>query len=216
MSEVVPTPWRIDTWFSDLNPEAAKQLKTFFDELLKFNRTVNLISPKTLPMADLIHMADSILAVRLILKDRNPLEEIYDIGSGNGFPGIVLAVLSPSTQVHLVDSDQRKCEFLKHAASLLQLRNVKVLNQTVETLPEGSIKVGICRGFASISKTILSTRRVVPKGGVFYHLKGENWPAEVGEIPTQLCSVWSPALVSEYKLPVGSVKFGVVKTEKIA
>ncbi len=215
MNEIIQAPWRIETWFSDLKPEVTVLLKTYFDELIKFNRTVNLISIKTLPVADLIHMSDSILACRMIFQAHPQLSEIYDIGSGNGFPGIVFAILYPQVTVKLLDSDQRKCEFLKHIASLLRLSNVSVLNQTFESLPDASIRVAICRGFASISKTILLARKPFVKGGAIYHLKGDSWSAEVGEIPTQLCSVWTPSLVGEYKLPVGSVKFGIVKTEKI-
>ncbi len=54
-----------------------------------------------------------------------------------------------------------------------------------------------------------------PKGGGkrwnSFSYKGEEWGIELGEIPTQLCSVWSPSLVSDYKLPVGAMKFAVIK-----
>ena len=74
----------------------------------------------------------------------------------------------------------------------------------------------MARGLSNISKSILLTRRIVPPGGSFYHLKGDSWSGEVSEIPTQLCSVWTPTLVKLYKLPIGEVKFAVIKTEKIA
>jgi 16S rRNA (guanine527-N7)-methyltransferase len=99
---------------------------------------------------------------------------------------------------------------------VLGLKNVKIENLHVEKLPENSVQWAICRGFGNISKAILMARRVVAKGGSLYHMKGEEWGIEVGEIPTQLCSIWSPSLVGEYKLPVGAIKFGVVRTEKIA
>lgn len=220
MSETSASPsvpqWRIDTWFPDLGADVIGKLRVYHDELQKFNRTLNLVSPKTLVFADLIHFADSILASQIIMKDNPKLSAISDLGSGNGFPGLVMALLYPNVQIQLVDSDQRKCEFLKHTASSLSLGNVKVLNSTIEALPANAIQVCMCRGFASISKAILVTRKSVPKGGVFYHMKGENWSAEVGQIPTQLCSVWAPALVGEYKLPLGSFKFAVVRTDKIS
>lgn len=191
-------------------------MKIYHDELQKFNRTVNLVSAKTLPFADAIHFADSISACALIAEAETGLKTIYDLGSGNGFPGLIFAIMFPSITVRLVDADQRKCEFLKHIASTCDLKNVEVLNTQIEKLEANSVKTCMSRGFASISKAILVTRKCVPVGGAYYHLKGENWSAEVGEIPTQLCSVWSPALVGEYKLPIGSFKFAVVKTNKIA
>lgn len=218
MSEVVSTPqeWRLEAWFPDLGPAIHQKLRAYNDELNKFNKALNLVSPKTLPMADIIHFADSILAMQALIKANPKLDVIYDLGSGNGFPGLILALLAPSMKVIMVDSDQRKCEFIKHTASILGLSNATVQNVTIESLPANSIKTAMCRGFANISKTILVTRKLMPVGGILYHMKSENWSTEVREIPTQLCSVWTPALVAEYKLPIGSVKFALVRTDKIS
>jgi 16S rRNA (guanine527-N7)-methyltransferase len=206
--------WRIDQWFPDLDPQVSQQLKKYHDELMRFNRTVNLIGVKTIPVADAIHFADSILSSRLIAKT-GPIPEIYDFGSGNGFPGLVYAVLHPTTKVHLVEFDGRKAEFLKHVAAHLALKNVTVHIRAVESLPEKSVKVAMSRGFAPIAKAILLSRKVFQQGGVYYHLKSEEWATEVGQIPTQLCSFWTPGLVGEYRLPIGEVRFAVVKTDKI-
>lgn len=208
--------WRIDTWFPDLSPEVKSRLKTYHDELLKFNKTINLVSAKTMFVADAIHFADSILASKAIMTGNPGINRIYNLSSGSGFPGVVFAVLYPQVQVVLLEVDQKKNEFLKHIVSHLGLKNVSVENKTVDSFPDGSIQYAMARGLASISKVILMCRKVVPKGGAFFHLKSEEWGMEVGEIPTQLCSIWSPSLVGEYKLPVGAVRFAVVKTEKIA
>lgn len=208
--------FRLKNWFSDLSSSTLDSLHNYFLLLSKFNKTLNLISPKTLPFADAIHFADSILAVKEIIKSNPNINEIYDFGSGNGFPGVVFSILNPTIKVFLVDSDERKCEFLKTVKSELNLSNLTVLNQTIESIPEESVNFGICRGLASISKAILATRKIFKTGGVFYHMKGEGWASEIAEIPTQLCSFWTPALVSEYRLPIGEIKFAVVKTEKVA
>lgn len=208
--------WRIDEWFPDLGKEASQQLKLFHGELLKFNRNLNLISAKTIFHADLVHFADSILASRVIMKAEPKLDEIYDLGSGNGFPGIVFATLFPKVKLVLVDSDERKCEFLKHAVAALSLRNTTVKIGTIETLPANSVKYCMSRGLSNISRAILTARRAVPTGGSYFHLKGDNWSTEVGEIPTQLCSVWSPSLAGDYKLPIGEFKLSIVRTDKIS
>ncbi|MBX3040317.1 MAG: 16S rRNA (guanine(527)-N(7))-methyltransferase RsmG [Bdellovibrionaceae bacterium] len=191
-------------------------MRIFHDELHKYNRTLNLVSAKTLPFADAIHFADSILGSQLVYQSQPSLTRIYDLGTGAGFPGLVFAILYPQVEVIVVEADQKKCEFLQHLIDMLSLKNVKVLNQQIETLEANSVQYCMARGLASISKAILLTRKIVPVGGIFYHFKGENWSAEVGEIPTQLCSVWMPALVGDYKLPVGPLRFGIVKTDKIS
>lgn len=213
--EVSTSQWRIDVWFPDLNPEILKQLKTYNNELIKFNRTVSLVSPKTIPVADALHFADSILASRVITKGNPKIQEIYDLGSGNGFPGLVFAIMNPHIKVKVMDSDQRKCEFMKHIIETVRVPNASVLNSKIEDMKENSMQYVMTRGFASISKVILLTRKLVPRGGTVYHLKGEQWGMEVSEIPIQLCSLWTPGLVGEYRLPVGEIKFSVIKTDKI-
>lgn len=208
--------WRIDEWFPALSLETRSRLKTYHAELIKANRTVSLISPKTLFVADAIHFADSILASQTIFRSNSNIKKIYDLGSGSGFPGLVFAILYPQVHVVAVEADAKKCEFLNHIIKILGITNCIVENKSIEALPEGSVQFAMARGLASISKSILLTRKVIPKGGIFYHLKTEEWGIEVGEIPTQLCSIWSPSLVGEYKLPVGAVKFSIVKTDKIA
>ena len=210
--------WRIPTWFPDIDPTVLDKLKSYHSELIRFNNTVNLIGVKTIPTADLVHFADSILAARLIMQgvdsQPSPIDVIHDFGSGNGFPGLVLAILYPKLKVICVDTDQRKCEFLKHVVSHLKLSNVEVTTRAVEAFPENSVKYAVSRGFAPIPRAVLVTRKIIPLGGSYYHMKSEEWAAEIAAIPTQLCSFWSPALIGEYRLPVGEVKFAVVRTDR--
>lgn len=207
--------WRLESWFPDIPKDKLTLFKKYHDDLQKFGRSINLISVKTAPIADLIHFADSILACRVIKKSA-PVARIHDFGSGNGFPGLIYAILYPDTAIICVEKDQRKAEFLKHVASTLNLKNVEVLIRGVESLPPKSVEAAMSRGFANISKAILIARKCFQKGGVYYHLKSEEWATEVASIPTQLCSYWTPSLVGEYKLPVGNVSFAVVGTKNIS
>lgn len=218
MSEELAAPvilWRIPEWFKDLSNDQKNLLKVYFDELLKFNKGLALISPKTTQFADAIHFADAILATKLIFENSS-FTKIFDLGSGNGLPGLVMAILNPKLQVVLVDKDLRKCDFLKHMIKTLALKNVQVLHSAIEHLPEGSIEVAVTRDVATIGKLLIWTRKLFKKGGRVYHLKSEGWAAEVSEIPTQLCSHWGPSLIGDYKLPIGAVKFSIVKTDKLA
>lgn len=207
--------WRIDSWFPELDETVRKRLKIYHDELLKFNKSINLISVKTIGHADAVHFADCILACKMVLASTT-VDEMYDFGSGNGFPGVIMAIMYPKVKVHMIELDQRKAEFLKHCVAALGITNADVMIRAVESLPLGSVKFAMTRGFASITKALLVSRKVFAKGGRMYHMKSEEWASEVAQIPTQLCSFWAPSLVGEYKLPVGEVKFSIVKTEKIA
>lgn len=205
--------WNIPQWFPDLDPATINQLSGLLQELLHFNKRLNLISPRTEKVADKVHISDSILAAKEIFKHCNE-KEIHDIGSGNGMPGLVMAILDPSRKFYLVESDSRKCEFLKHAAMRLKLQNVEVLNKRLEELPEDSIKCAVSRGFASISKAILAARKPCASGCTYYHLKSDSWSREFGEIPVQILSHWKPAFLKSYRLPDSDIDLAVVYTVK--
>lgn len=207
--------YRIDKWYASLEKEALLKIHEFYKQLLAENKSSNLISVVTIPNADLIHFADCIEAVNIVKHLNLSINEIYDLGSGNGLPGIIFAILNKNTKVILVDSDQRKVEFLKNLKTSLGLPNVDVKLAKIESLPDNSIKYAISRDFASIQKSILISRKAFAKGGLYFHMKSEEWGSEIMQIPTQLCTYWLPGLVKEYKLPMGEVKFAVVKTEKI-
>lgn len=214
MSELVDgRHWRIPEWFPELSTEQKDQLKLYHAELIKFNGRINLISPRSERNADLIHFADSILGCQAVLK-RTKSKEFYDLGTGNGLPGMVLAIISPDRSVVLVDADARKTEFLKHIAARLNLQNVRVLNARVEDLAENSIQCGVCRGLASISKVLLMARRASAVNCEFYHFKGETWPNEVAEMPSQILAYWELGEVDNYKLPDGNIVLSVVQTRK--
>ncbi len=216
MSENQSPSWRIKTWFPDIDEKQLALLRTYFVELIKFNKVVNLVSAKTILGADSIHFADSIFASRIVSKKANVSEYLYDLGSGNGFPGLVYSILYPDQKMILMDSDERKCEFMKHVVDTLGLPNTKVQNKKIDLLPDDSIGQAICRGFAPIPKALLMLRKIVKSKGFIYHLKSADWSLEISQIPTQLCSIWQPALEAEYALPEGDVRMYVVRTDKIA
>lgn len=207
--------WRMREWFPDLDPQIHEALQTFHGELIKFNLRLNLISRTTEREADEVHFADCLSSAQLI-GATGLTGPVYDVGSGNGLPGIVLGILNPQLAVQLVESDSRKCEFLKHAVHVLKLSNVQVMNVRLESLKDTNLGVGISRGFATIAKTILACNKIFRKGGKFYHLKGPSWSREIADIPSQLIAVWNPELVGEYSLPVSQSRRAVVCTTKIS
>lgn len=213
-SDAIVINWRIDQWYPEISEDIRGKLKKYHEELLRFNKTLPLIGVKTIPVSDAIHFADAILGCRLVAKDLK-CSEIYDFGSGNGFPGIVFALLTPQIKVHLVENDAKKCEFLKHMILTLGLKNCDVMHKNIEALPAGSVECAFSRDFGVTTKCLLMTRKTFKTGGVYYHFKGEEWATEIADIPTQLCSFWQPSLLGDYKLPIGEIKFAIVKTVKI-
>ena len=92
--------------------EAERRLAIYADVLLRWQRTINLVAPSTLPQLWTRHFADS-----WQVADAAPAARLWiDLGSGGGFPGLVTAIRladTPGSHVHLIDSDRRKCAFLR-------------------------------------------------------------------------------------------------------
>lgn len=215
VDEEAKTQWRIPEWFAHLSDVQLEQLRVFHVELISFNGRINLISPRSERNADIVHFADCISACEALLSSTQE-QEIYDIGSGNGLPGIVLAILDNSRKVIMIDKDARKIEFLKHIAAKLGLKNAVAIHSRVEDLPDGSIKCAISRGFASIGKSLVACRKAAAKGMQYYHMKSDSWVTEAAEIPPQICSYWQPQLVKKYSLPANLASMHLILTNKTA
>ena len=104
------------------SPETSARLADYRDLLLRWNARINLISAETAAQADQRHIADCAQLQRL-LPQGGP---VADIGSGGGLPGMVLAILQPDREFHLVESDKRKAAFLVEASARLTLPMVRV------------------------------------------------------------------------------------------
>ena len=206
--------WRIPKWFPDLTPEAQTQLRAYHSELIYFNGRMNLISPRTEKEADLIHVADGIMGGRVVL-GLTKKSEIFDLGSGNGVPGLIMAIIEPRRQFRLVDADARKIEFLKHCIGRLGLKNVSTVHGRLEDVTPGSVHAAVSRGFASVSKSLLMARKACAQGCEFFHFKGQGWASEVAEMPSQILAAWDPRHVSDYTLPESELTLSIVITTRV-
>ena len=207
--------WRIPEWFPNLGEDKLRKLQTYHYELINFNKKMNLISPNTEREADKIHFADCIIASQHIINE-SQAPVIYDLGSGNGFPGLVMAILDPSRKMILIDADLRKVEFLKHVVMRLELKNVEVKAMRVEDIAENSIECAVSRAFANIPKVILWVRKACKLGCELYHMKSDSWVTEMANIPAQLITNWAPQHVADYELPVENIKLSIILTKKIS
>ena len=113
----------------NLTREQLEQLKTYANFLLSYNEHTNLTAIKTLDEVYLKHFYDS-LTLSKVTNFTN--ESLLDIGTGAGFPGLVLAIVYPNLQVTLLDSNNKKIKFLKECISKLNLKNVTLVEERAE------------------------------------------------------------------------------------
>lgn len=94
----------------NVSHETLEKLKVYQALLIKWQKAINLVSPKTISEAWERHFLDSVQVAQFISPSS---KVIADIGSGAGFPGLVLAIMRPELEVHMIESDQRKCQFMR-------------------------------------------------------------------------------------------------------
>jgi 16S rRNA (guanine527-N7)-methyltransferase len=111
--------------------ETIEKLKIYESLLKDWQSRMNLISRNTLDDAWSRHFIDSLQLLPFI---PDSVRQITDIGSGAGFPGLVIAAARPMIHVKLVESTGKKCAFLSAVAENLGLKNVSIMNERVEAV----------------------------------------------------------------------------------
>ncbi len=154
--------------------ETLERLSTFVDLLRQWQHRINLVSAGTLRDVWRRHIQDSaqLLAMLPRLDAR-----LYDIGSGAGFPGLVLAILGAS-RVHLVESDQRKAAFLREAARITA-SPVTLHVCRAESLAPHDGEVVTARACAPLADLLDLSRRFLGPSGICLFLKGRGVEAEL-------------------------------------
>lgn len=202
---------RLKEWASNLTDVQIDRCEIYIRELLHFNKTLNLISSNTVARVDAVHILDVIRAWALI-ESRIPTGSlVYDFGTGNGLPGLLMAALAPDREFKLLDRDQRKLEFCKHVIAELKLTNVSVRNLDVTELPGGSVKFAVSRGFASVMKSLVMMKSIFAPGGRFFMMKGESWAVELSELPPAVFGAWKTEMVGQYSIPDSPAQFVVLQ-----
>ena len=155
--------------YLNLDENKKKKLSIFVDLLLKWNKTHNLTSIQE--KKDIVnkHIFDS-LSIRDYLKG----DEVLDVGSGGGFPGIPLAIFFPEKKFTLIDSAYKKIVFLSEAKRVLNLSNIKCIHSRVEALTKKSFDVITSRAFGSTSVILKKTSHLIKKDGVWLLMKGAH------------------------------------------
>ncbi len=155
----------------------------YIQELTEGNKSQNLISRRATESDIIEHIKDSqILSAVLDLKGR----QVLDMGSGQGLPGIPLAIGEPEGQFVLVESDLKKSQFLKRLVTKLGLENVKIIRSRVEELARsneyrGQFDMVTSRAVASLPTILEWGLPFLKIGGTLVAWKGAKVEEEIGE-----------------------------------
>lgn len=156
----------------NISRETIELLEQYQELVLKWNRTINLVSKESSKEFWLRHIVDSLQLLKYI--DDQDIS-LIDVGSGAGLPGIVLSIAG-IRDVTLIESDERKCTFLLQA-SKISPNKVTILNKRVEDVYL-ECDILTCRAFASLEKIFIYTKNIKIKDK-YLLLKGENYLQEL-------------------------------------
>ena len=160
---------------------AMQRLERFAELLLDENARQNLIAKPSEAQLWQRHMADSAQLLEHVPRETSPVGPWLDLGTGAGFPGLVIATLRPDWDIVLVESRARRVEFLENCVRALDLRRCRAIGQRLETVDPFPAWVISARAFAPLAKLLRlsapfstgATRYVLPKGRSAAHELGQ-------------------------------------------
>jgi len=163
----------------DVSRETIVRLEKLEAVLRKWNPAINLVSPQTLDQIWTRHFLDSAQLLDIIPQ---PPQHWADLGSGGGFPGLVVCLLAaekfPQMKTTLVESDKRKAAFLLTALRELGLK-AEVLAARIEALPPLGADVLSARALAPLEQLLSFAERHLGPEGIAVFPKGNRWREEV-------------------------------------
>lgn len=154
-----------------------EKLELYTNILEKWNKKINLVAKTTIRELWSRHILDSAQLMKYIPEKARI---ITDFGSGAGFPGMVLAILKESMEVHLIESDSRKCAFLLEVARVTETK-VHIHNERIEKLEPWKSDILTARALAPINKLLGYIYNFLKKDGLCLLLKGCNVENELQE-----------------------------------
>jgi len=160
-----------------LSDQMIDQLMTYLNLIEKWNRVYNLTAIRERDEMIKLHFLDSFSILNHV-----HVKNILDVGSGAGFPGIVLAITKPEIKVTVMDSINKKTIFMQQVKSELALANLDVVNSRVEDYqPVTLFEAVTSRAFANLKKMMSLTQHTLKKEGLWLAMKSKDVKEELEE-----------------------------------
>ena len=160
----------------DVSCETLGKLICYSELLLKWQRSINLVSNSTLDDMWRRHFYDSAQLMDYMEKRERPLK-ILDLGSGAGFPGLVLSIMGAG-ELHLVEGVGKKCSFMKQ---IIQKTGIDAIvhNERIENMEPFEVDLITSRACADLDKLLGLTAKFIGSGTECLFLKGKKAEQEI-------------------------------------
>ncbi len=144
-------------------------LERFYNKMIEWNKKINLTRITEKEEVYLKHYYDSLTLNKAI--DLNRVETLCDVGTGAGFPGIVIKIFFPKIKITLIDSLQKRINYLNEIIKELNLKDIEAIHTRGEDF-KGKYEVVTSRAVANIEKLLNFTMHLVDENGIFIAMKG--------------------------------------------
>ena len=177
-------------WLGErVSRETLDRLEVYHALLLKWQRTINLVAPASLDEAWARHFVDS---AQLFEHMPQGATRWLDLGSGGGFPGLVLAAMGADTlTVTMVESDIRKCGFLREVARAMGVK-VNILSRRISEIPVQTADVISARALSGLDKLLDHAKPHLTANTRLLFPKGSAWREELETLPPRWQMICEP------------------------
>ena len=197
-----------------LSEDQLNQLDKYYNMLVEYNKNVNLTAITEYNQVLLKHFYDSLTLTKAIELTN---QKICDIGTGAGFPGIVLKIAYPNLEITLVESLTKRCVFLNEVIKELGLVDIKVVNQRAEEFSHNNIEyfdIITSRAVAKLNILLELSIKSLKIGGYYIALKA-NVDEEIKSISTCLTKLnASLESITTFNLPIDNSLRNIIKIKK--
>ena len=200
----------------DLDPAAADKLARYAELLLEKNKVMNLTAITAPRDVATLHLLDcAALAAQLDLSGKR----VIDVGTGAGFPGMVLAILTPDARFTLLDSLGKRVDFLKEVQTDLALKNVTCVHARAEEFAaqhREQFDLAASRAVAQLNVLCELTLPLVKVGGQFAAMKSVSTDEEIRQARSAIAQLGGQlAGCTDYPVPETDVVHRIVRIEKV-
>lgn len=184
----------------EAGPDQQEKLLRYLAQMQRWNRTYNLTAIRDPEQMLVQHLFDSLSVVKPIadaLAGRPA--KVYDVGSGGGLPGVVLAIMQPDWDVSCVDAVEKKTAFVQQMAGVLMLPNLHAMHARIERVAPAECDIVISRAFASLPDFANWAGRHVRADGALVAMKGKVPQEEIEALQTQ--GAWQVERIQPLTVP---------------
>ena len=183
----------------EITEDQLQKLNKFYELLVEWNEKINLTRITEKEDVYLKHFYDSLTITKVI--DLTKVETLCDIGTGAGFPGVVLKIMYPNLKITLVDALQKRVNYLNEIIKELDLKDIEALHVRGEDLKE-KYDVVTSRAVANIEKLLTYTMHLVNKDGVMIAMKGNIKDELTKEVEDKINRKYKIVEINKFILPI--------------